>query len=71
LAARSPDVTVVGMADKPSAPDAAKDRFREALERKRSQQHPTGAGGREESKIHGAHEKAAGGKRQFRRKAGG
>jgi hypothetical protein len=58
------------MPDEPTAPDAAKDRFREALERKRNQQHAQNDRSRDESKIHGAHDRA-GVKRQFRRKAGG
>ncbi|HEX2905035.1 MAG TPA: DUF5302 domain-containing protein [Jatrophihabitans sp.] len=47
-----------------------KDRFREALERKK-QQHADGVGGPngQNSKIHEAHGRA-GGKRQFRRKSG-
>jgi hypothetical protein len=49
--------------------DAAKDRFREALERKRGKQHPHEAGSRTNSKIGDAHG-AAGGKRAFRRKSG-
>ena len=58
------------MPEKPSAPDAAKDKFREALERKRSKQYVQNSGAQDESKIHGAHDRA-GAKRQFRRKAGG
>lgn len=48
-----------------------KDKFREALERKK-QQHSDGVGGPggHGSKIHEAHGKA-GAKRQFRRKSGG
>ena len=53
----------------PSA-DAAKDKFREALERKRGQQQANSSASHNDSKIHGAHDKA-GAKRQFRRKAGG
>jgi hypothetical protein len=50
----------------------AKARFKEALERKRGQQaaRAADAGGPGDSKIHGEHA-AAGGKRTFRRKAGG
>jgi hypothetical protein len=50
----------------------AKERFREALERKRSQQASQAAAGgaHGDSKIHGEHG-AAGGRRTFRRKAGG
>jgi hypothetical protein len=58
------------MPDKPSAPDAAKDRFREALERKRGQQHASNGAAKDESKIHATHDRA-GAKRQFRRKSGG
>jgi len=51
-------------------PDDLKSQFREALERKREQQQDggNGSGGRD-TKIHGAHGKAAA-KRQFRRKSG-
>lgn len=49
----------------------AKARFREALERKRGQQAARAAEEQHgDSKIHGEHA-AAGGKRTFRRKAGG
>jgi hypothetical protein len=47
-----------------------KDKFREALERKRSQQSERASAAHAESKIHGEHG-AAGGKRTFRRKSGG
>ena len=52
--------------------DEMKRRFREALDRKRQEQsdHNAAAQGRNGSKIHGTHGQA-GGKRQFRRKAGG
>lgn len=52
--------------------DEMKRKFREALERKRSQAAGSGAGGRggDPSKIHGAHGPAAS-KRSFRRKSGG
>ncbi|MER6947277.1 DUF5302 domain-containing protein [Nonomuraea sp. NPDC000554] len=52
--------------------DELKRKFREALERKRSQQAGSGAGGRgaDPSKIHGAHGPASS-KRSFRRKSGG
>ncbi|MCD0449498.1 DUF5302 domain-containing protein [Actinocorallia sp. API 0066] len=50
--------------------EAAKRKFREALERKRSASHGSAGGGRGGSKIHGTHSQA-GGKRTFRRKAGG
>lgn len=50
----------------------AKAKFKEALERKRGQQEARAAegGAHGDSKIHGEHA-AAGGKRTFRRKAGG
>ena len=47
----------------------AKDKFREALERKRGKRHPHEGAGHGDSKIHEAHG-AAGGKRAFRRKSG-
>lgn len=53
-----------------NAPDAAKDKFREALERKRAKQHPHEAASQNASKAHGEHG-AVGGKRTFRRKSGG
>ena len=49
--------------------DAAKDKFREALERKRGKQHPHESASQNESKVHDAHS-AAGGKRVHRRKSG-
>jgi Family of unknown function (DUF5302) len=49
--------------------DAAKDKFREALERKRGKQHPHEAASQNSSKVHDTHS-AAGGKRTFRRKSG-
>lgn len=52
------------------APDPAKDKFREALERKRSQRHANSGDPRGDSKVHGEHSRA-GGKRTFRRKSGG
>jgi hypothetical protein len=57
------------MKDGDNASKAAKDKFREALERKRAKQHPHEAASQHDSKVHDAHG-AAGGKRQFRRKAG-
>lgn len=50
----------------------AKERFREALERKRDREAARAAEGgpHGDSKVHGEHA-AAGGKRTFRRKAGG
>jgi hypothetical protein len=49
---------------------AEKDKFREALERKKTKQHPHEAASRSGSKVHERHG-AAGGKRTFRRKSGG
>jgi len=49
--------------------DPAKGKFREALERKRNQQHADNGPGQKDSKVHGAHDRA-GGKRTFRRKSG-
>ncbi|MGI8760354.1 MAG: DUF5302 domain-containing protein [Jatrophihabitantaceae bacterium] len=48
----------------------AKDKFRAALERKRSQQSERAAEAHGESKVHGEHAAAAT-KRTFRRKSGG
>ena len=53
-----------------SAADPAKDKFREALERKRTQQHANNGAAQNDSKVHGEHSRA-GGKRTFRRKSGG
>ncbi|GAA0956409.1 DUF5302 domain-containing protein [Actinocorallia libanotica] len=50
--------------------EAAKRRFREALERKQNARHAGAGGGPGGSKIHGTQNKG-GGKRTFRRKAGG
>lgn len=55
-------------ADKPA--DADRDRFREALERKRTQQHANNGAAHNDSKVHGEHARA-GSKRTFRRKSGG
>ena len=57
------------MSDEKEAPAEAKDKFREALERKRGKRHPHEAATAGDSKIHDAHG-AAGGKRTFRRKSG-
>ncbi len=57
------------MPDKP-ADDPAKDKFREALERKRNKQHANNDTAQSDSKVHGEHARA-GGKRTFRRKSGG
>jgi hypothetical protein len=53
---------------KDATPDAAKDRFREALERKRAKQHPHESASQRDSKVHDA--QAAATKRMFRRKSG-
>ena len=47
-----------------------KDRFKEALERKRTRQHANNGEGQSDSKVHGEHARA-GAKRNFRRKSGG
>jgi hypothetical protein len=64
--------TSSGRADDTGKDGDPKARFREALERKRGQQAERAANGGPHgaSKIHGEHA-AAGGKRTFRRKAGG
>jgi hypothetical protein len=49
--------------------DSAKDKFREALERKRGKKHPHEAASASDPKIQEAHSAAAT-KRQFRRKSG-
>lgn len=49
---------------------ADKDKFREALERKKNKKHPHEGASRSGSKVNEAHG-AAGGKRTFRRKSGG
>ncbi|MDT4915721.1 MAG: hypothetical protein QOI15_2905 [Pseudonocardiales bacterium] len=54
---------------KDGAPDPAKDKFREALERKRGKQHPHEAASQQNSKVQDAQGAAA--KRMFRRKSGG
>jgi hypothetical protein len=53
---------------KDGAPDQAKDKFREALERKRGQQHPHEAASQRDSKVHDVQGAAT--KRMFRRKSG-
>jgi hypothetical protein len=58
------------MAADKSADPAARDKFREALERKRAQQHANNGAAHTDSKVHGEHQRA-GGKRTFRRKSGG
>lgn len=57
------------MTDGAGASKDAKDKFREALERKRRKQHPHEAASQHNSKVHGGQGPASG-KRQFRRKAG-
>jgi hypothetical protein len=63
------------MSTSPTAPDEStddvKDKFREALERKRSHQaeRDSDAETADNSKIHGAHGPASG-RREFRRKSG-
>jgi hypothetical protein len=56
-------------ASDPAASDPAKDKFREALERKRGKQHPHEAASQHDSKVHDAQGAAT--KRMFRRKSGG
>ncbi len=51
------------------AGEQAKDKFREALARKKGKQHPHEAASQSDSKVHDAHN-AAGGKRVHRRKSG-
>jgi hypothetical protein len=53
---------------KDSAADSAKDKFREALERKRTKQHPHEEASQRDSKVHDAQSAAT--KRMFRRKSG-
>jgi hypothetical protein len=55
---------------KDGAPADAKDKFREALERKKQKQHPHEAASQNASKVQDAHSAAAT-KREFRRKSGG
>ena len=57
------------MPDKQDGPAAAKDKFREALERKRARTHANNGAAHNDSKVHGEHERV-GGKRTFRRKSG-
>jgi Family of unknown function (DUF5302) len=58
------------MADAKSDSGDVKDKFRQALEKKRSSQSARADEAHAESKIHGEHG-AVGGKRTFRRKSGG
>lgn len=55
-------------AEKPA--DSNRDKFREALERKRGRQRAGNGAAHNDSKVHGEHARA-GGKRAFRRKSGG
>jgi hypothetical protein len=65
-----PDETPPAESSAQDAPaDAAKDKFREALERKRGNRHPHESASQNDSKVHDSHS-AAGGKRTFRRKSG-
>jgi hypothetical protein len=57
------------MTENDAPADPAKDRFREALERKKAKQHPHEAASQNSTKVRDAHS-AAGGKRTFRRKSG-
>ena len=57
------------MAEQSGADEQAKDRFREALERKKGKQHPHESASQGDSKVHDA-QGAAGGKRVHRRKSG-
>jgi hypothetical protein len=57
------------MSEPSSETEAAKDKFREALERKRGKKHPHEAASQADGKVHDSHA-AAGGKRTFRRKSG-
>ena len=72
----SPETSASESAEDVAAPPAnveadVKDKFREALQRKRGHQAERNAdtAGRDASKIHGAHGPAAG-RREFRRKSG-
>lgn len=57
------------MANEDEASEAAKEKFREALERKREQQSVKNGTSQKKSKVQHTHA-AEGGKRQFRRKSG-
>ena len=57
------------MPEKPDS-DPTKDKFRQALERKRGHRHANNGEAQSDSKVHGEHSRA-GGKRTFRRKSGG
>lgn len=53
----------------PDSEATAKEKFREALERKKGKRHPHEGASQNDSKVHNEHA-AAGGKRTFRRKSG-
>jgi hypothetical protein len=53
---------------KDGSPDPAKDKFREALERKRGKQHPHESASQHDSKVQDGQGAAT--KRMFRRKSG-
>ncbi len=57
------------MSDEQTPATDAKDKFREALERKKNKRHPHETASQNDSKAQGEHA-AAGGKRTFRRKSG-
>lgn len=57
------------MTEQQGADQGAKDKFREALERKKAKQHPHESASEKDPKVHGEHG-AAGGRRTFRRKSG-
>jgi hypothetical protein len=57
------------MTEKDAPADPGKDRFREALERKKAKQHPHEGASQNSAKVRDSHS-AAGGKRTFRRKSG-
>lgn len=57
------------MSDDEGAAASAKDKFREAIERKKGKQHPHESASQNDAKASGAHS-AAGGKRVHRRKSG-
>ncbi len=55
--------------DKPSVSEDTKEKFREALERKRAAAHPTADGDRNTGAVHGS-ETAGPAQRRFQRKSG-
>jgi len=58
------------MTDSAKKPADPKDKFREALERKKNKQHPHESASQNASKVQDSHAAAAT-KREFRRKSGG